>query len=332
MKVLYVDALAAPNAKANIAGMVNAYRKLAAVQTFDYRSPIGRRPTKEKIKRMNDKLVAVATAFKPNFIHLGKCESVEGWAISAIKKALPNTKVIHFFGDYRAEVIPWVVHIGRACDRTVMQIDGGPLVRAYEKAGCKRIGYWPAGVDPMIYTPQPVPSKDLNIVFMGTLGNLRAFPWYRGRRDLVAALAKSNVINVFGRGWEGVKHPHIHHHKYVGATGFSNACSRATVALGYGATDVPGYTSWPRVLNSMACGCFFLTRYFAGLEKTFRCGVHLDWFKSIPEAVEKVNYYSTHAEERERIAKQGREEVLRAHTWDHRIKSMLSYAGFETAQ
>lgn len=164
---------------------------------------------------------------------------------------------------------------------------------------------------------------------MGTLGSPKVFPWYRGRRDLVVALAESSVINVFGSGWERVKHPRIRRHKYVGSEGFCKACSHAIIALGYGATDVPGYTSWPRVLNSMACGCFFLTRYFTGLERTFKRGVHLDWFKSIPEAVEKVRYYSTHAKERKQIARQGRKEVLRTHTWDHRIKRMLSYAGFK---
>lgn len=325
MKVLYVDALAAPNAKANVAGMTKAYRKLATVHTFDYRSIA----KKHGADQMNQRLVSLAAAFKPDFIHLGKCESIKGWAISRIKKTRPKTKVIHFFGDYRNKVIPWVVDIGRACDRTVMQINGGPLVKAYEAAGCKRVAYWPAGTDPDIYRPQPAVAKNLNIVFMGTLGNPKVFPWYRGRRDLVVALTKNNVINVFGGGWNKVKHPRVRHHKYVGSSGFSDACSRATIALGYGAADVPGYTSWPRVLNSMVCGCFFLTRHFTGLEKTFKRGVHLDWFGSIPEAVKKVDYYQTHAKKRETIAKQGREEVLRAHTWDHRIRTMLRYAGFK---
>jgi len=79
----------------------------------------------------------------------------------------------------------------------------------------------------------------------------------------------------------------------------------------------------------MVCGTFFLTRYFAGLEKIFQRGVHLDWFKSIPEAVEKVAYWLERPGWRNKIALAGREEVLRAHLWDHRIERMLRYAGLK---
>lgn len=325
MKVLYVDALRAPNAIANVAGMTKAYSKVAQVRTFDYRTSAKQHGD----ERMNRSLVQVATEFEPDFIHLGKCESVKGWSILGMRSAVPNVKIIYFFGDYRPNVIPWVVDIGRACDRTVMQVDGGPLVRAYEKAGCKNIGYWPAGTDPEIYGPRKVGSRDLSVVFMGTLGNPTQFEWYAGRRKLVEALARQHRVNVFGGGWDKVKHTQVFHRRYVGSEGFSQACSRAEIALGYGAHDVPGYTSWPRVLNSMACGVLFLTRYFVGLEKIFERGVHLDWFESIPEAVEKAHYYLEHKDERNRIARQGRAEVLRNHTWDKRIELMLSYAGLK---
>lgn len=324
MKVLYVDALKAPNAIANVAGMTKAYSKVAEVRTFDYRSSAKRHGG----GRMNRNLVRVATEFKPDFIHLGKCELVKGQSILDIRSALPHIKVIHFFGDYRPKVIPWVVDIGRACDRTVMQIDGGDLVRRYEKAGCKNIGYWPAGTDPEIYGPRKVKGRSLAVVFMGTLGRPAQFEWYAGRRELVETLAKQHQINVFGRGWEKVRHAQVFHHRYVGSEDFSKACSRAEVALGYSAHNVPGYTSWPRVLNSMVCGTFFLTRYFVGLEKIFERGVHLDWFESIPEAVEKAAFYQNHPGERDAIGRQGREEVLRNHTWDCRIRKMLEYAEF----
>jgi len=326
MKVLYVDALKAPNAIANVAGMTKAYSKVAQVCTFDYRSLAKQRGR----NWMNKNLVQAATEFRPDFIHLGKCESVKGQTVMAIKKTLPNVKVIHFYGDLRMNVVPWVVDIGRACDRTVMQIDGGSLVRRYEKVGCKNIGYWPAGTDPEIYGPRRVKKRDLAVVFMGTLGNPRRFEWYDGRRELVETLANDGIhVHVFGGGWEELGRGRVSHHRYVGSEGFSHACSRTQIALGYSAADVPGYTSWPRVLNSMICSCFFLTRYFVGLEAIFERGVHLDWFESIPEAIKKVHYYLSHGDERNRIAQAGRVEVLRNHTWDRRIELMLSYAGLK---
>jgi len=325
MRILYVDTLSAKNALANVAGMQKAYSKVSTVKAWDFRATAKIRGE----KGMNQKLVETARQFEPDFIHLGKCESVRGWAITQIKQSLPGVKVIHFYGDLRMDVVPWVVDIGRACDRTVMQIDGGSLVRQYEAAGCKNIGYWPAGTDPDIYGPRKVRQKDMPIVFMGTLGNPKTFEWYGGRRELVEAIANNgNDVHVFGGGWDKVKHAKVYHHKYVGSDGFSQACSRSQIALGYSAKDIPGYTSWPRVLNSMICETMYLTRYFTGLERIFKDGLHLDWFESIPEAVEKVEFWLSRPGWRNKVAREGRQEVLRAHLWDHRIAKMLEYAGF----
>jgi spore maturation protein CgeB len=114
----------------------------------------------------------------------------------------------------------------------------------------------------------------------------------------------------------------------VGSDGFSEACSKAKVALGYGTDKEPCYTSWPRLVNTMVCGCFFLTRWFPKIDRIFKNRTHLVWFKSIDEAVELTKYYITHDEKREKIAQAGRQEVLAKHTWDHRIARMLEYAGF----
>jgi len=325
LRVLYVDALQAPNAQANVYGMTSAYKRVATVDTFDYRTCAAQHGK----QIMNDALIGAARRFKPDFIHLGKCESVTGAGLEAIRKLIPDVIIIHFFGDYRDQVIPWVADIGRAADRTVMQIDRGPLVEAYEKAGCKNIAFWPAGTDASLYAPTDAP-KDYDAIFMGTLGRgPDRFPWYDGREQLAGALADANVrLHVFGNGWDAMaRHKNITHHKYVGSKGFSDACSRAKVALGYGTEKVPSYTSWPRVLNTMACGCFFITRWFPNIDQIFTNKKHLVWFRFIKQAVNMTKHYIVNDEARERIAQAGRQEVLANHTWDNRIARMLEYAG-----
>jgi hypothetical protein len=327
LRVLYVDALEAPNAKANVHGMVSAYRRVAEVDVFDYRT----RARQYGQETMNRAMAETAGRFQPHFVHLGKCESVTGAGVTAIRRAVPGVVIIHFFGDYRDHVIPWVVNIGRQVDRTVMQIDGGALVKAYEQAGCKNVGYWPAGTDSSLYSPIAV-GKEYDVVFMGTLGHGPGrFPWYEGRERLATAIASAGVhLHVFGSGWaELAKRPNITHHRYVGSKGFSEACSKAKVALAYSTDRVPGYTSWPRVLNTMACECFMLTRWFPKIDDIFENYKHLAWFKSIREAVELTRHYIEHEGERYRIAAEGRCEVLARHTWDHRIARMLEYAGFK---
>lgn len=326
LRVLYVDALEAPNAKANVHGMTSAYRRVAKVETFDYRTCAKRHGQ----ETMNRAIAEAAGRFQPHFVHLGKCESVTGAGMVAIREKVAGVVVIHFFGDYRDHVIPWVVDIGRQVDRTVMQIDGGSLIRAYEQAGCKNIGFWPAGTDPDLYAPVAT-GKEFDVVFMGTLGHGPGrFPWYAGREQLAQALSEAGIdLHVFGNGWNDLsRKPNITHHRYVGSAGFSEACSKAKVALGYGTDKEPGYTSWPRLVNTMVCECFYLTRWFPGIERIFENHTHLVWFTSIDEAVELTKYYISHDAEREEIAQNGRQEVLANHTWDNRIARMLGYAGF----
>ena len=122
----------------------------------------------------------------------------------------------------------------------------------------------------------------------------------------------------------GMKNVHLH--DFVDQDRFASSVSKAKIALGYNADTVRMYTSWRRPLNSMASGCFFLTRYFAGLESVFT-RVNLAWFTSIEQAVKLARFYLAHDERREAIAQAGRKEVLRAHTWDHRIEQMLMSYG-----
>lgn len=70
----------------------------------------------------------------------------------------------------------------------------------------------------------------------------------------------------------------------------------------------------------------YLTRYFPGLEQVFKHKQHLLWFTSIEEAVDLARWALENETERAKIAQAGREEVLRAHTWDVRIARMLEYA------
>jgi len=39
--------------------------------------------------------------------------------------------------------------------------------------------------------------------------------------------------------------------------------------------------------------------------------------------VKLIKYYLSHDDVRQRIARSGRQEVLQAHTWNHRVESLL---------
>ena len=59
------------------------------------------------------------------------------------------------------------------------------------------------------------------------------------------------------------------------------------------------------------------------MERLFENEKHLVWFQSIPEALELVDYYLKHEDERQTICQAGRQEILAKHTWDARIGEMI---------
>lgn len=79
----------------------------------------------------------------------------------------------------------------------------------------------------------------------------------------------------------------------------------------------------PRVYDVLAAGGFLLTEYRPAIEEEFEIGRHLDCFCNEAELVEKVEYYLSHPEQREQIAREGQSFVLRHATYRHRVEEIL---------
>lgn len=318
-RVLHVDTFSAPNAKPNVEGMTRAYNKVAIHRPFDYR----RIATKRGAQVMNKELVNVASEFKPQLIHMGKCELVEGKTIRVIRERLGEScTVVHFYGDYRIQVQPWVASIGKHADWTLLQHADPGQMRAYRAAGCRQVGTWLAATDPVIFYPHKV-KKQYDVVFMANHSPIHVSIGANRVVFLKALTDAGLTVDVFGRGWP--KWPGMHLHSYVSSEHFAHACSAACIAINYSTTRAYLYTSWPRVFNTMASGCFFITRYFPGLETLFEHEKHLVWFKKPQQAVKHIKRYLKDDRARNRIAQAGMKQVLSNHTWDHRIAQMMGY-------
>jgi 2-polyprenyl-3-methyl-5-hydroxy-6-metoxy-1,4-benzoquinol methylase/Flp pilus assembly protein TadD len=78
-----------------------------------------------------------------------------------------------------------------------------------------------------------------------------------------------------------------------------------------------------RVFEVLACGSLLVTDRAegSGLEELFRDGEHLAVYDD-SNLVDKVRYYLEHEDLREKIAGQGREEILARHTYGHRAAEL----------
>ena len=75
-----------------------------------------------------------------------------------------------------------------------------------------------------------------------------------------------------------------------------------------------------RVFDVMAAGGFLLSNYQQELEELFVPGEDLVVYHNEQELEELVEYYLTHEEERERIARNGQKKVLREHGYDLKLR------------
>lgn len=82
-----------------------------------------------------------------------------------------------------------------------------------------------------------------------------------------------------------------------------------------------------RALDIMGSGGFLLSNYQTELAENFIDGEEVAMYSSIPEAIEKCNYYLSHKSERKQISEAGYHKVKELYRYEDRIRTMLRTAG-----
>ncbi|MGI6119366.1 MAG: CgeB family protein [Desulfosporosinus sp.] len=100
------------------------------------------------------------------------------------------------------------------------------------------------------------------------------------------------------------------------------AYSSAKIVLGlHSVIDSPSMMSM-RTFEALGCRAFFLTHWTPAIENHFNNHIHLVWSRHPDETLELINFYLKREDLRQKIARQGQEEVYRKHTYQHRIQSI----------
>lgn len=110
-------------------------------------------------------------------------------------------------------------------------------------------------------------------------------------------------FKLWGSGWE--KYGLKAEAKDVYAAEYRKICAGAKIILGWNIDPTVDLYFSNRTWYTMGCGGFLLTAYSPSLEEIFGRGRELDWFETIEECCEKIEYYLQHDEERQRIARAG---------------------------
>lgn len=79
-----------------------------------------------------------------------------------------------------------------------------------------------------------------------------------------------------------------------------------------------------RAFEIMGSGGFLLSNYQEDFFENFTPGADFVYYESKEDLLAKISYYLTHEEERAAIAKNGHDQVAKAHTYRDRVREILS--------
>ena len=79
-----------------------------------------------------------------------------------------------------------------------------------------------------------------------------------------------------------------------------------------------------RVWDVLGAGGFLLTNFQAEIPQYFENGKDLVYFESIADMSRKADYYIIHEDERMQIAQNGYEKVKKYHSYESRLKQIIT--------
>jgi len=165
-----------------------------------------------------------------------------------------------------------------------------------------------------------------------TTENYRYDVSFIGNNNISDSMMRENLLNyigshfdlhVFGARWPSenfTSHPRIFKEDYA------NVCASSTIIIDIKSfdycLDVNGCFS-NRIPLTLGFGGFLLSQYTPGVDHMYQDKKHLVYFKSPEEAISLIDYYLHHEDERKQIAEQGREYVLKNHTYINKVEQMI---------
>ncbi len=170
----------------------------------------------------------------------------------------------------------------------------------FEEAGFRHVRWLPLACDPEIHRRFET-EEDLHVSFVGSLT-----PGHRRRNRLLLRLAERFPLHV--------------DRCFLGE--MARTFSRSRIVFNCSVRNDLNM----RVFEALATGALLVTDSApgSGLEELFEDGRHLVLYRDERELFQRVAYYLEHDEERRRIGEAGRMEVLRAHTYRHRVEEMMA--------
>jgi len=285
---------------------------------------IGQRTTRCGI----EKLLEAAREFAPHVILFGIHHELTRETLEAARRAAGGAKLVMHYTDQRVDVPKEVTKYDGSIDLLLLTNTDRADHAKYHQAGLKTEVLWD-GVESREYHPTHEPAVCDAFFggnnFAGLAESIRSagmvvpagieFTGSLFRDRFLRSVADMCDLRIRGEhgwaDWPNVEPP-LYHPNYLAVL------HQAKVILNTWNAPRCGLLT-RRVWRSMASGRLFLTQYVAGMEDVFENDVHLSWFYSIEEGLDKLAWYLKHDDAREIVADCGARLIFREHTCEKRL-------------
>lgn len=303
------------------------------VKIFDYRNEVNifhidmlkQIPwIREKgIQRANQKLLMVVREYKPDVFLALKGELILPETIRTIRKKYKMPAILWFGDD------PHLFHtissrIAPAYD--FVFTSSADAIKWYNELGVEKVEWIGFACDPELHRSVTLKDEEKkkyggDIGFVGT---------YYKEREILATFADMD-IRIYGPGWTTADNFKEKFSGIYGGNGlfleemvkFYNS-RKIILNIHPGQQKHGGLKATFRVFEVTGCGAFLITDQPKGIEELFEIGKEIVCYNSIDELRELINYYLQNPKEREEIALRGQKRAYRDHTFEHRMKQILS--------
>lgn len=134
-------------------------------------------------------------------------------------------------------------------------------------------------------------------------------------------VARRFDLKLWGAGWENVGLKAAA--KDVYAVEYRKICAGAKIILGWNIDPTVDLYFSNRTWYTLGCGGFLLTAYSPSLEELFGRGRELDWFETVEECCEKIEYYLQHDQQRRNIAAAGYRLAHQKYSYDKMVEKII---------
>lgn len=265
------------------------------------------------LRRFQSAILDAASQSDPDLILVFKGEGVAPSTVSRLRRRSSSPVALWYPDDPRffSTFVRW---IAPGYDLVFTYLTRG--LERYRSLGLPRVYCVPFGCDPSIHnirSETPDGSKGPDVVFVGT--------YTRRRARMIHALQRAGFRpDIYGRYWN---HKTSDKQPPVYGEAMARLYSNAKITLNF--HTVPGWGPNMRVFEATGSGAFLLTDDCDDIGRYYLRGKELEVFHDMKDLCAKVRYFVAHDEDRGEIARAGYQRTQREHTYDARMKAILSH-------